>query len=143
MYVRDVMVRNHVGLYARPATFFIQCANSFSTASIWIEKDGKRVNAKSLLGVLSLGVVGGSAIKIMADSMDKTAEETAVNTLVKLVESGFSDVDQFLSHKPPVDNLGAVASPSSDTVNMPVQSSKDSVSVPSRSSIDSAVTSFR
>ena len=104
MYVRDVMVRNHVGLYARPATFFIQCANSFSTASIWIEKDGKRVNAKSLLGVLSLGVVGGSNIKIIADSKDKKAEETAVNTLVKLVESGFTDVDQLLSRNSAKEN---------------------------------------
>lgn len=104
MYVRDVVVLNHVGLYARPATFFIQCANSFAMTSIWIEKDGKRVNAKSLLGVLSLGVVGGSNIKIIADSKDKKAEETAVNTLVKLVESGFTDVDQLLSRNSAKEN---------------------------------------
>lgn len=52
MYVKDVMVQNQVGLHARPATFFIQKANEFKS-SIWVEKDERRVNAKSLLGVLS------------------------------------------------------------------------------------------
>ena len=65
MYIKEVMVQNHVGLYARPATFFIQKANEYK-ASIWVEKDERRVNAKSLLGVLSLGIVGGTVIKIIA-----------------------------------------------------------------------------
>ena len=50
---KDVLVQNQVGLHARPATFFIQKANEFKS-SIWVEKDERRVNAKSLLGVLSL-----------------------------------------------------------------------------------------
>ncbi len=87
MYIKEVMVQNHVGLYARPATFFIQKANEYK-ASIWVEKDERRVNAKSLLGVLSLGIVGGTVIKIIADGAD---EEDAVEDLVKLVESGFTD----------------------------------------------------
>ena len=86
MYVREVTVQNQVGLHARPATFFIQKANEFK-ASIWIEKE-ERVNAKSLLGILSLGIVGGTDIKIIADGPD---EQVAVNSLVELVESGFSD----------------------------------------------------
>ena len=53
MFVKDVMVQNQVGLHARPATFFIQKANEFKS-SIWIEKEERRVNAKSLLGILSL-----------------------------------------------------------------------------------------
>ena len=65
MYVKDVVVQNQVGLHARPATFFIQKANEFK-ASIWIEKEERRVNAKSLLGILSLGIVGGTQIKIIA-----------------------------------------------------------------------------
>lgn len=89
MYVKEVVVQNQVGLHARPATFFIQCANKFR-ASIWIEEDEKRVNAKSLLGVLSLGVVGGTKIRIIADGLD---EEEAVDRLVKLVESGFTETD--------------------------------------------------
>ena len=87
MFVKDVMVQNQVGLHARPATFFIQKANEFKS-SIWIEKEERRVNAKSLLGILSLGIVGGTSIRIIADGAD---EQQAVDALVELVESGFSN----------------------------------------------------
>ena len=87
MFVREVMVQNQVGLHARPATFFIQKANEFKS-SIWIEKEERRVNAKSLLGILSLGIVGGTSIKVIADGSD---EVQAVNALVELVDSGFSE----------------------------------------------------
>ena len=87
MYVKDVTVQNQVGLHARPATFFIQKANEFKS-SIWVEKEDRRVNAKSLLGVLSLGIMGGTDIRIIADGSD---EQAAVDALVELVESGFSD----------------------------------------------------
>ncbi len=87
MYVKDVLVQNQVGLHARPATFFIQKANEFK-ASIWVEKEERRVNAKSLLGVLSLGIVGGTTIRILADGND---EEKAVDALVSLVQSGFTE----------------------------------------------------
>lgn len=87
MFVKDVAVKNHVGLHARPATFFIQKANEFKS-SIWVEKEERRVNAKSLLGVLSLGIVGGTTIKVIADGAD---EQQAVEALVKLVASGFAE----------------------------------------------------
>ena len=87
MYVKDVMVQNQVGLHARPATFFTQKANEFKS-SIWVEKDERRVNAKSLLGVLSLGIMGNTQIRIIAGGAD---EEQAVDELVKLVESGFAE----------------------------------------------------
>lgn len=87
MYVKDVSVQNQVGLHARPATFFIQKANEFKS-SIWVEKEDRRVNAKSLLGVLSLGIVGGTPIRIIADGAD---EQQAVDSLVELVESGFAE----------------------------------------------------
>lgn len=87
MFVKDVTVENSVGLHARPATFFIQKANEFKS-SIWVEKEERRVNAKSLLGVLSLGIMGGTDIRIIADGAD---EEEAVSSLVQLVESGFND----------------------------------------------------
>lgn len=87
MYVNEVMVQNQVGLHARPATFFIQKANEFRS-TIWVEKEERRVNAKSLLGVLSLGIVGGTSIRIIADGQD---ENLAVDSLVKLVQSGFSE----------------------------------------------------
>ncbi|MEG1017200.1 MAG: HPr family phosphocarrier protein [Oscillospiraceae bacterium] len=87
MFVKDVMVENQVGLHARPATFFIQKANEYKS-SIWVEKEERRVNAKSLLGVLSLGIVGGTSIRIIADGTD---EQQAVDGLVKLINSGFNE----------------------------------------------------
>ena len=87
MFVKDVMVQNQVGLHARPATFFIQKANEFKS-SIWIEKEERRVNAKSLLGILSLGIVGGTQITIIADGAD---EQEAVTALTELVDSGFAE----------------------------------------------------
>ena len=87
MFVKDVMVQNKVGLHARHATFFIQKANEYKS-SIWVEREDRRVNAKSLLGVLSLGIVGGTSISIIADGAD---EEAAVEGLVKLVQSGFAE----------------------------------------------------
>lgn len=87
MFVKDVVVQNQVGLHARPATFFIQKANEFKS-SIWVEKEERRVNAKSLLGILSLGIVGGTTIRIIAYGPD---EEAAVKGLVDLVDSGFAE----------------------------------------------------
>ena len=87
MFVKDVMVQNQVGLHARPATFFIQKANEFKS-SIWIEKEERRVNAKSLLGILSLGIVGGTQIRIIAAGAD---EQEAVTALTELVDSGFAE----------------------------------------------------
>ena len=80
-------MQNQVGLHARPATFFIQRANEFKS-SIWVEKEKRRANAKSLLGVLSLGITGGTDIKIIADGQD---EAEAIASLEKLVVSGFSE----------------------------------------------------
>ena len=87
MCVKEVLVQNQVGLHARPATLFIQKANEYKS-SIWVEKEERRVNAKSLLGVLSLGIVGGTSIRIIADGPD---EEEAVENLVDLVKSGFAE----------------------------------------------------
>ena len=87
MCVKDVVIQNQVGLHARPATFFIQKANEFKS-TVWVEKEERRVNAKSLLGVLSLGIVGGTEIDIIADGSD---EQEAVDSLVALVESGFAE----------------------------------------------------
>ncbi len=86
MYDREVKVQNQVGLHARPATYFIQKANGFKS-SIWVEKEERKVNAKSLLGVLSLGIMGNTTIRIIASGAD---EENAVNELVKLVETGLA-----------------------------------------------------
>lgn len=88
MCVKDVVINNQVGLHARPATFFIQKANEFKS-TVWVEKEERRVNAKSLLGVLSLGIVGGTEIRIIVDGSD---EEAALAALVELVENGFGEL---------------------------------------------------
>ena len=82
-----VKVTNPVGLHARPATYFTQKANEFKS-SISVEKDDRRVNAKSLLGILSLGITKGSSIVISAEGPD---EEEAVNALCALIESNFGE----------------------------------------------------
>jgi len=87
MVIKEVVINNQVGLHARPATFFIQKANEYKS-SIWVEKDERRVNAKSLLGVLSLGIVKGTKIHIIADGAD---EEEAISTLTALIDSDFSE----------------------------------------------------
>lgn len=87
MVVKEVTVENQVGLHARPATFFIQKANEYKCA-LWVEKDERRVNAKSLLGVLSLGIVGGTKIQLIADGVD---EVEAIDGLVRLIEFGFNE----------------------------------------------------
>ena len=87
MISRSVTIKNSLGLHARPATFFIQKANSYK-CSIWVEKEDCRVNAKSLLGILSLGISKDTTVTIIADGHD---EEDAVSGLVDLVESGFAE----------------------------------------------------
>ena len=87
MLTREVTINNQVGLHARPATFFIQKANEFKS-SIWIEKEDRKVNAKSLLGVLSLGIFKGTSVNIVADGSD---EKEALNTLAALIASDFTE----------------------------------------------------
>ena len=87
MVVKSVTISNQVGLHARPATFFIQKANEFR-CSIWVEKDDRKVNGKSLLGLLSLGIVCGTTVNIIADGVDET---DAVEGLSNLILAGFND----------------------------------------------------
>ncbi len=87
MISRGLTISNSVGLHARPATFFVQKANSYKS-SIWVEKEDCRVNAKSLLGVLSLGISQGSAITIIADGAD---EADAISGLVDLIDKELGD----------------------------------------------------
>ena len=83
MYTREITVKNEVGLHARPATYFIQKANEF-TSGIWVEKEERRVNAKSLLGVLSLGIMKDTTVTLIADGSDETE---AVDALAELIEN--------------------------------------------------------
>ncbi len=83
----EIMITNSSGLHARPATFFIQKAN-FYKSTILIEKDNRKVNAKSLLGVLSLGIAKGMTVTLTADGQD---EDAAIDGLVSLINSGFNE----------------------------------------------------
>ena len=87
MVKQDVTITNNIGLHARPATFFIQKANSYKS-SIWLEKDDRKVNAKSLLGVLSLGIAKGMTVTLIAEGAD---EALAINGLVELVQNSFAE----------------------------------------------------
>jgi len=87
MVSTSVTIQNSVGLHARPATFFVQKANSYK-CSIWVEKEDCRVNAKSLLGVLSLGIAKGMTVTLIADGPD---EALAVEGLVNLINNDISE----------------------------------------------------
>lgn len=81
MVEKQVVVQLATGLQARPAALFVQAANRFKS-DIYIDKDGKVVNAKSIMGVMSLAVAPGSAIVIRADGAD---EEQAVDSLAGFI----------------------------------------------------------
>ncbi len=87
MISRSVVIRNSVGLHARPATFFVQKANCYK-CSVWVEKEDCRVNAKSLLGVLSLGISKDAEITLIADGAD---EAEAIEGLAALVDGEFNE----------------------------------------------------
>lgn len=87
MISKEVTITNSVGLHARPATYFIQKANTYKS-SVWIVHGDRRANAKSLLGVLSLGIVKGSEVQLIADGID---EADAIEGLSTLILKGFID----------------------------------------------------
>lgn len=82
MFSKEVVVRCESGLHNRQATYFVQKANEFSS-SIWVESMNRKMNAKSLLGIMSLGIVTGAAVTLSASGPD--AEE-AVNALEALLQ---------------------------------------------------------
>ena len=82
MYSKEVIVRCESGLHNRQATYFVQKANEF-TCSIWVESGSRKMNAKSLLGIMSLGIVTGTTIQLIADGSDA---EAAVNALEALLQ---------------------------------------------------------
>lgn len=87
MVERSVEVTNPTGLHARPAALFVQTAGKF-TSNIWIAKGEKKVNAKSIMGLMSLAVSQGFTITIGAEGDD---ENLAVKELIDLITSGFRE----------------------------------------------------
>ena len=87
MTTRVVEVKNRIGLHASPASFFIQQACSFQS-NIWVEKGDRKINGKSLLGLLSMGIRQGEEITLIADGSDEVA---AVDGLIDLLHNKLGD----------------------------------------------------
>ena len=82
MFEKEVIVRCESGLHNRQATYFVQKANEFES-SIWLESDNRKMNAKILLGIMSLGLITGTKVKLIAAGPDA---EAAVNALEALLQ---------------------------------------------------------
>ena len=89
MTSKEIIIENKIGLYAKPATLFVQAAAKFRS-DILVSKEEKHANAKSLLGVLSLGICRGNRITLTASGVD---EEAAVEALSSLLSSDISEED--------------------------------------------------
>lgn len=87
MIQRKIQIKNPTGLNARPAALFVQVAGKFSS-TIWIEKEKKKINAKSIMGLMSLVITKGASITISAEGED---EQLAISELTDLILSGIGE----------------------------------------------------
>jgi phosphocarrier protein len=87
MVERIVPVTNRAGIHARPAALLVQTAKDF-TSAIYLEKDGDRINGKSIMGIITLGAAYGTKINIIAEGAD---EQAAVDALAHLFASKFEE----------------------------------------------------
>ena len=88
MQVSTITVNHETGLHARPAALFVQVASKFQSR-IWVERGSKKVNAKSIMGVMSLSVSKGDEVVLIADGKD---EKKAMAAITQLVNSNFKDI---------------------------------------------------
>ena len=87
MTTETITICNRAGIHARPAALLVQATKDFS-CNIYIEKGNNRINAKSIMGIITLGAAYGTELKIIADG---EGEEAAVKTLVRLFASKFEE----------------------------------------------------
>jgi phosphocarrier protein len=87
MIEKIITIKNRAGIHARPAALLVQASKDFKS-SVYFEKDNDRINAKSIMGIITLGAIYGTEIRIVADGED---EQEAVDTLVRLFESKFQE----------------------------------------------------
>jgi phosphocarrier protein HPr len=87
MVEKTVTIKNRAGIHARPAALLVQTANRFS-ANVLLEKDGEKINGKSIMGILTLAATYNSSIKIIAEGSD---EEDALQTICRLFETKFEE----------------------------------------------------
>ncbi len=87
MIERVVVIKNRAGIHARPAALIVKTAGNFDSR-IFLEKDGEKINGKSIMGIITLGAIYNTTIKIIADGKD---EEEAVEALSSLFENKFEE----------------------------------------------------
>jgi phosphocarrier protein len=81
MVIKEIVVKCESGLHNRQATYFVQKANEFD-CGIWLESENRKMNAKSLLGIMSLGIVTGATVTLSADGADADAAVSALEALL-------------------------------------------------------------
>jgi phosphocarrier protein len=91
MTERKITITNRAGIHARPAALLVQATKDFSSSLYFEKEDGDRINAKSIMGILTLGASYGTELKIVAEGEDEKDEALAVETLVRLFESNFDE----------------------------------------------------
>ena len=82
MFNREIVVRCESGLHNKQATYFVQKANEFES-NIWLEADSRKMNAKSLLGIMSMGIITGTKVTLSAMGPDAEAAVNALDTLLQ------------------------------------------------------------
>ena len=82
MYSKEILVRCESGLHNKQATYFVQKANEFNSM-IWLESGSRKMNAKSLLGIMSLGIVTGTQVTLTAEGSDAEAAVCALEALLQ------------------------------------------------------------
>jgi len=82
MCIKEIVVRCESGLHNRQATYFVQKANEFES-SIWLESGSRKMNAKSLLGIMSMGIVTGAVVTLSAEGTDAEAAVNALETMLQ------------------------------------------------------------
>jgi phosphocarrier protein len=87
MTEQTITIKNRAGIHARPAALLVQATKDFKS-NIYFEKDNDRINAKSIMGIITLGAAYGTEIRIIAEGED---EQPAVDALVRLFESKFEE----------------------------------------------------
>jgi phosphocarrier protein len=82
MFTKEILVRCESGLHNKQATYFVQKANEFNSM-IWLESGSRKMNAKSLLGIMSLGIVTGTQVTLTAEGSDAEAAVCALEALLQ------------------------------------------------------------
>ncbi|WP_028973040.1 HPr family phosphocarrier protein [Spirochaeta cellobiosiphila] len=87
MVDKEVVIKNRAGIHARPAAMIVQTASQFE-CNVFIEKDSEQINAKSIMGIITLGAGYKTALKLVCEGSD---EASALEAMVKIFENRFEE----------------------------------------------------